>query len=435
MVRGQFVLVFLALILLGTLSATSNIQITQAQTNITILPDGSIDPPHENLTKTGDTYTFTGDFLGVNLLVQSSSIVIDGAGHSIYRIWLSQVQSVTVMNVDISAGTGGISLGDCMNININHNNITGTTILAAISLSDSHHCSVSENRLTSTYGAIRLSGGNSEYNFIYGNGIRSFNTGISLMYGASDNVVCENSLVGVKSWGSIGVQIYSAESYPFSQNNNVSGNTMDSCGVGLSISPYCYGNQVHHNNFLDNTQNAACWEIAQMWDDGVEGNYWSSYTGADSDDDGIGNMPHYISTDNTDNYPLMGPVSIFNVSRPLPVSIVSNSIMQDFTYSESDSTIRFIVSPSKEGQTSGFCRLTIPHTVMSPPYAIFMNSTATSYRTEFENTELSIIYLSYQHSIHEIIIVPEYSSTIFLLLLAISSALLISAKKKIDRST
>jgi hypothetical protein len=41
------------------------------------------------------------------------------------------------------------------------------------------------------------------------------------------------------------------------------------------------------------------------WDSHLEGNYWSDYTGADSDGDGIGDIPYVIDENNRDHFPLM----------------------------------------------------------------------------------------------------------------------------------
>jgi hypothetical protein len=42
-----------------------------------------------------------------------------------------------------------------------------------------------------------------------------------------------------------------------------------------------------------------------LWDNGVEGNYWSDYNGTDSNQDGIGDTPYIIDANNVDHYPLM----------------------------------------------------------------------------------------------------------------------------------
>jgi parallel beta-helix repeat protein len=72
-------------------------------------------------------------------------------------------------------------------------------------------------------------------------------------------------------------------------------------------------NIFHHNNFIDNAQNAYegyGWDnpTQTQWDDGSQGNYWSDYTGVDEDGDGIGDTPYDIPDNGyQDMYPLMTP--------------------------------------------------------------------------------------------------------------------------------
>jgi len=50
--------------------------------NLTIRPDGSIEPDTNLLERNGTTYTFKGDIFGT-IMVQKDNITIDGAGHTI----------------------------------------------------------------------------------------------------------------------------------------------------------------------------------------------------------------------------------------------------------------------------------------------------------------------------------------------------------------
>jgi len=78
-------------------------------------------------------------------------------------------------------------------------------------------------------------------------------------------------------------------------------------------------NQIYHNNFINNTNQASVTVgYENVWDDGYPsgGNYWSDYTGLDlysgpyqneTGSDGIGDTPHIIDANNRDSYPLMYP--------------------------------------------------------------------------------------------------------------------------------
>ena len=81
------------------------------------------------------------------------------------------------------------------------------------------------------------------------------------------------------------------------------------------------GNQLYHNNFVDNEQHAYD-DCNNSWNSTFgEGNYWDDYTGADENSDGIGDTPYNISGgDNKDFYPLMEPY-LPPVQTELKVSI------------------------------------------------------------------------------------------------------------------
>ena len=187
---------------------------------------------------------------------------------------------------------------------------------------------------------------------------------------------------------------------------------------------------------------------ANFWDDGYPsgGNYWSDYTGVDlfsgsyqneTGSDGIGDAPYIIDENNVDRYPLMGPFNGFNTSVEYSVNIISNSTIEDFKYFDSNNTIVMYVSNMTANQTAGFCRLAIPHDVISPPYTVKVNGTIVEYNIIYENytSRLSIIYFTYEHSGLEITIIPESPSVTLILLMLIVISIIVLIKRKALRKS
>jgi parallel beta-helix repeat protein len=102
----------------------------------------------------------------------------------------------------------------------------------------------------------------------------------------------------------VGIRLHS------SNNNTLRGNiASDNGDHGI----YSYGvstnNTLYHNNLIDNTQNAYDGG-ANTWDSGSEGNYYSDYTDADNNTDGIGDTHHPLPGGTSiDYFPLMQPWS------------------------------------------------------------------------------------------------------------------------------
>jgi hypothetical protein len=68
------------------------------------------------------------------------------------------------------------------------------------------------------------------------------------------------------------------------------------------------------------------------------------------------------------------------------------------------------VSNVTANQTYGFCRICIPHSLMFPPYKVTIDGAEPYYvnYTLYDNGTHRWIYVAYQHSTHEIIIIAEF---------------------------
>ena len=418
--------------LLGLLSLSVKIQNVHApHLIITIEADGSISPTSANITTSDNiTYTFTAD-INASIIIQRSNIVIDGSGWTLggtdYAIMrglnLTSVSNVTIRNLNVMGFGYGIYLqSSTLNIILNNNitfnegniylgnsfdnTMTGNTITngaEAIQLYESSNNTISGNSMSHNYYGV-WSRFNSAENVISGNNITRSNRGIFLDASSSNtmsgnriavvangvyvnnsrnNIITGNSI----STSSTGIYLRDWSPYNTITRNNIDNNTRG-IQVQMSHSNIIVGNTItrnleygvllflgtsstlFHNSFLGNTQHVRIYlPSVHVWDNGVEGNYWSNYTGADANHNGIGDTPHVIDANNTDYYPLMGVFHSFNTSLGKSINVISNSSVSGFMY-ESPGTIRFHVSNKTANQTHGFCRMSIPYEVLSEPFNV-----------------------------------------------------------------
>jgi hypothetical protein len=109
-----------------------------------------------------------------------------------------------------------------------------------------------------------------------------------------------------------------------SQSNSFSNNTLTNSFIGLLLGDpenrygNCNDNLFYNNNFMDNTQQVFIYQSTSTWDNGQVpgGNYWKNYNGTDANNDGRGDYPFVLDSNNTDHYPLMSP---FNNSTSTPI--------------------------------------------------------------------------------------------------------------------
>ena len=320
----------------------------QSFETITIKADGSVDPSTAPITQTGNIYTLTRNILGT-ITIEKSYIIFDGAGYTVQHgyqmrgLKLSQVNNVIVNNVvvketesDPIKGGIGIRLESTTNSIIANNTVT-----------------------KNVYGIVV---GESSGNIIAGNNVTSnYSCGIYL---SSDINTLNNTIIGnyITANGGQPPTVGTAVGGIFFQSargNTVVGNQITDNTIGIHFMSINYfpavdkrpENLIYHNNFIDNTQNIINEAImsslmANTWDNGSTGNYWSDYTGNDANLDGIGDTPYVIDANNQDNYSLMAPFDISSIELPeLPgapsVFVVSP---ENATYTAASVPLNFTVS-------------------------------------------------------------------------------------------
>jgi len=330
----------------------------------------------------------------------SSSNVVSGnsfANNSV-GIFLSEPStSNRIFGNNITTSSGhGIYLGGSSNNDMFGNSITHS--LFGISLDNSSNNSISGNNMTANTNCIALS--NSSANTISRNNLANNSDGISLSNYAAYNRILENNITANSNNGI---------AFDSSSNNSIIGNNITANNLSgfylyrSSNNTFCYNNIVH------NALQVYVYDSANVWDDGVEGNYWSNYTGVDPDHDGIGNSLHEISQNNTDRYPLMGMFHSFDTSLGCNVNVVSNSSVGGFEYSAFASSIRIDVSNSTTTQDYGFCRVCIPHVLINASeISVTIDDGAAQVlhfnEATYDNGTHRWIYFAYEHSTHKVVI-------------------------------
>ena len=225
------------------------------------------------------------------------------------QVTLVKCTNITVTGVQISNNYNGLVLAYTTNCTITKTTVIGNYY--GIKLYQSKNNTLVENYIKNNYWAIWI--GNSKQNTITNNSIQeNYKYGL-LFVNASSNTIT---------------------------TNNIQGNWI---GAGFVN---CSNNIIYHNNFIENTKQAEIEKTAkgyvpmldgvQIFDNGFPsgGNYWSDYNGTDTNNDGIGDTQYLVSEyrNNTDNYPLMGPVDVevipeFSVWVIFPLFVVSALVL------------------------------------------------------------------------------------------------------------
>jgi parallel beta-helix repeat protein len=363
------------MILTSTLTLVLNIQPVKADDGtIYIRADGSIDPPTAPIQRRDEIYTFTGNIYNYSVIVQRGNIIIDGNGYVLQGagsgngIFWSDINNVTIRNMQIKNFEYGIKIRDSRNNNIYRNDITNN-LYHGISIWESSYNSIYENSIINNgYQGIELNS-HSDCNIIYRNNIKNNGgCGIKLDWCCNNNNIYENSIA--ENNGS-GVYLCQFSKFNGIYGNNISGNSKYS-GIGLDdncdynniyenyivenewsgislvwsannsiyrnhiirnaiVGNKCVAcssagialynsadNSIYNNNFIDNCIQVLSSKSVNHWDIGYPfgGNYWGDYIDVDqysgpnqdqSGSDGILDHPYVIDENNIDHYPLVNP--------------------------------------------------------------------------------------------------------------------------------
>ena len=229
------------------------------------------------------------------------------------------------------AESNGIVLKKVINGQIENCTVQEVLREDGIVLTNSHNCTAADNLVENSYAhgiALFTSDNNVlKANTLKSNSLAKLYHGIKL-FGSSHNLLLRNSArynkIGIEVRDLNGHGIFSVENIlleNIASDNEVDrirllhaidttlvGNTVSNnheVGIRLYESS---GSSIYHNNLFGNALNASDSLASEnQWDNNVEGNYWSDYSGWDRNGDGISDIPYRIEGGIIDRFPLMRP--------------------------------------------------------------------------------------------------------------------------------
>lgn len=372
----KFALVTFSLFLISVLGLIFNISLIKAQpviiyvddNNITGPWDGTPEHPYQNITS-GLAHAANGNTIFVYNGTYIERLIIDKPISLI-----GQNKHNTIID--------GNRTGTVIEVTTNNVSITEFTI---------KNSGLFHYKLCGIY-LEKISNSNISYNII------TYNYKGVYLINSTNNIVTDNEIS--KDLEAI---------YMTNSNNNTLTNNKLSNNEFAIVATSANNNTIFHNNFLKNTHFISSIGSTNYWDNGIEGNYWSDYTGKDEDQDGIGESPYIINANNQDNHPLTGTFSDFRViyeEETYHVFTICNSTISHFQFNETFRMLDFNVTGNND--TAGFCRIMIPEQLTHRPHIVFVGDeqvNATS--LPISNVTHTFLYFSYSHTTQEVKILSK----------------------------
>lgn len=337
--------------------------------------------------------------------------------------WINQ------KNKTVPSNAGYVALMNCTNIMVsNLQDVSGILVAFAT------NSLISQNQIENSDIGIKIWRGSN--NSIAANHLTGNEVGLSLHFSGSNNVYwnnISNNNQGISLSGPSG--------------NNIFRNIISNNKNGLYLD-WSENNTIYNNNFIDNTrhfydttENVFPWlapSLNHHWNQiyPIGGNYWSNLTGADlksgknqnlTGSDGIIDTPYNLYVNNTDGYPLAGPIIFFDPGiwewKQYYVNCISNSTLSDFYFNPLEGAfIRF--NATGEDRTSGFCRVIVPKGLLNSQngWNVLINEEPVT-PTISEDSHSTYLYFTYNHNTKPIEIIgtdaiPEFPSWIPLLIMS-----------------
>ncbi|MDR2707736.1 MAG: hypothetical protein LBB87_03185 [Nitrososphaerota archaeon] len=279
------------------------------------------------------------DDAGLVYLFNCSNIVVKRV-EPLYD-YAAAIQLVDTVKSDISNNSGNVLLVNSKQNSVHNNKLTSLTLDA------SSYNKVFDNLISGSSVCVKLYG-DSNFNSIYNNALLDtiYSVDVESLHAAGSETAAIQ--LGDPQFGGVFnnnlnnntiINHDCAVNFSLSSNNTIAGNLLKDCHTGVLLGAshfntftennitscqYAVGihtassnNTFYYNNFINNT--VQCTELhfislfpdgetystGNTWDNGTIGNYWSTYTGIDTNGDGIGDTPYHIFEYMTDNYPLM----------------------------------------------------------------------------------------------------------------------------------